>query len=60
MRAGPFHRKTLQRLRDCIDRDGFRLDIISDIEEKRNIADVLAKSQKIQLGKKEMRREPAK
>ena len=55
----PIEPEKLQRLKDCIDRDGFRLDIISDIEGKSNMAEILAKSQKIQLGNKEMRKELA-
>ncbi len=51
--------KKLRILKDCIDRDGFRLDIISDSEGKSSIADILARSQKIQLGNKEMRKELA-
>jgi nitroreductase len=50
----------IQMLKDCINREGFRLDIISDIEGKSNIADILARSQKIQLGNKDMRKELAK
>lgn len=50
----------VQILKDCIDREGFRLDIISDIEGKSSIADILARSQKIQLGNKDMRKELAK
>jgi hypothetical protein len=50
----------LKRLKDCIDRDGFRLNIISDSNGKSDLADVLARSQKIQLGNKEMRKELAK
>lgn len=50
----------IRMLKDCIDREGFRLDIISDIEGKSSIADILARSQKIQLGNKDMRKELAK
>lgn len=50
----------LQKLKNCIERDGFRLDIISDIDGKDKLADILARSQKTQLGNKEMRKELAK
>lgn len=50
----------MRMLKDCIERVGFRLDIISDIEGKSGIADILARSQKIQLGNKDMRKELAK
>ncbi len=56
----PIEPEKLQKLKDCIDREGFKLDIISDIEGKSSIADILAKSQKIQLGNKKMRMELAK
>lgn len=49
----------LQKLKDCIDRKGFRLDIISDSEVKEKMADILARSQKIQLGNKDLRKELA-
>jgi len=49
----------LQKLNDCIDREGFRLDIISDGEGKEMMADILARSQKIQLGNKDLRKELA-
>ncbi len=50
----------LQKLKSYIDRQGFRLDIIADSGEKAKMADILARSQKIQLGNKEMRKELAK
>lgn len=56
----PIEPEKIRMLKDCIDRVGFRLDIISDIEGKSNIADILARSQKIQLGNKDMRKELAK
>ncbi|HWQ19852.1 MAG TPA: hypothetical protein VN455_08755 [Methanotrichaceae archaeon] len=49
----------LQKLKECIDREGFRLDIISDSEGKDKMADILARSQKIQLGNKDLRKELA-
>lgn len=56
----PIEPERLQELKGCIDRDGFSLNIISDIQGKSNIADILARSQKIQLGNEEMRKELAK
>jgi len=56
----PIEPEKIRMLKDCIDRAGFRLDIISDIEGKSSIADILARSQKIQLGNKDMRKELAK
>jgi DNA-nicking Smr family endonuclease len=38
--------ESLQRLKDCVNKDGFRLDIITDIEAKKEMADLLAKAQK--------------
>jgi len=49
----------LEKLKSCIDKQGFRLDIITDNEGKNTMADILARSQKIQLGNKEMRKELA-
>jgi nitroreductase len=49
----------LEKLRSCIDGQGFRLDIITDNEGKNKMADILARSQRIQLGNKEMRKELA-
>jgi hypothetical protein len=49
----------LEELKSRIDRQGFRLDIITDYEGKNTMADILARSQKIQLGNKEMRKELA-
>ena len=41
--------ETLQRLKDCVNRDGFRLDILTDKEGKNEMADLLARAHKIQL-----------
>ena len=49
----------LRTLKNCIDREGFRLDVISDNDGKDHLASILARSQKIQLGNKEMRKELA-
>ena len=51
--------ETLKVLKDCVYRKGFRLDIVSGIEGKNEIAEILARAQKIQLGNKEMRKELA-
>ncbi len=49
----------LQRLKDCVKRDGFRLDILTSDEDKAVMAELLARSQKIQLGNKAFRKELA-
>ena len=49
----------LQKLKECIDKKGFKLDIISDSKGKNELADILARSQRIQLGNKAMRKELA-
>jgi nitroreductase len=47
----------LERLKDCVNRDGFKLDIITDDEGKEEMADILARAHKIQLGNKAFRKE---
>lgn len=49
----------LEKLKNCIDRKGFKLNVIMSDEGKNRMADILARSQKIQLGNKEMRKELA-
>lgn len=49
----------LEKLKSCVDRPGFGLDIITYNDGKNTIADILARSQKVQLGNKEMRKELA-
>ena len=49
----------LQKLQDCVKRDGFKLDIITRDEGKTEMADLLAKAHKIQLGNKAFRKELA-
>jgi hypothetical protein len=49
----------LQKMRDCIKGDGFKLDIITNNEGKIEMADLLARAQKIQLGDKTFRKELA-
>ncbi len=51
--------ESLQRLKDCVNKDGFRLDIITDTEGKKEMSDLLARAQKIQLGNKAFRKELA-
>jgi hypothetical protein len=51
--------ETLQKLKDCVDRDGFKLDIITNKEGKNEMADILARAHKIQLGNKAFRKELA-
>jgi hypothetical protein len=49
----------LEKLRDCVNKEGFRLDIITDNEGKNKMADILSKAHKIQLGNKAFRKELA-
>jgi hypothetical protein len=49
----------LQKLRDCVNRNGFKLDIITDDAGKKEMADILARAHKIQLGNKAFRKELA-
>jgi hypothetical protein len=49
----------LQMLKDCVNRDGFRLDILTSDEDKARMAELLARSQKMQLGNKDFRKELA-
>ncbi|MDD1757302.1 MAG: hypothetical protein LUQ22_01030 [Methanotrichaceae archaeon] len=49
----------LQKLKDCINRDGFKLDIITTNEGKNEMANLLARAHKIQLGNKAFRKELA-
>jgi hypothetical protein len=51
--------ETLLRLKDCVNRDGFKLDIITDKEGRTEMADILAEAHKIQLGNKAFRKELA-
>jgi hypothetical protein len=60
----PFESRSIEeekilKMRECIDRPGFRLDIITDSDGKERIANILARSQKIQLGNKDLRKELA-
>ena len=49
----------LQRLKDCINKEGFWLDILTDTQGKNIMADILARAHKIQLGNKAFRKELA-
>ena len=49
----------LQKLKSCIDKDGFKLDIMTTNEGKNEMADLLARAHKIQLGNKAFRKELA-
>ena len=49
----------LQKLKDCIKGDGVKLDIITSDEGKNEMADLLARAHKIQLGNKAFRKELA-
>ncbi|MGD0954050.1 MAG: hypothetical protein ABR985_16940 [Methanotrichaceae archaeon] len=49
----------LQKLKDCVSRDGFKLDIITTNEGKNEMANLLAMAHKIQLGNKAFRKELA-
>ena len=49
----------LQKLKDCVESDGFKLDIITTDEGKNEMANILARAHKIQLGNKAFRKELA-
>ena len=49
----------LETLRGCVNKDGFRLDIMTDGEGKSRMADLLTRAHKIQLGNKAFRKELA-
>jgi hypothetical protein len=49
----------LKELKDCVKKDGFKLDILTDDEGKTEMADILARAHKIQLGNKAFRKELA-
>jgi nitroreductase len=48
-----------QKLKDCVNKDGFKLDIITTNEGKNEMANLLARAHKIQLGNKAFRKELA-
>lgn len=49
----------LKELKSCVNRKGFGLDIITDDEGKNEMADILSRAHKIQLGNKAFRKELA-
>jgi hypothetical protein len=49
----------LETLKKCINKEGFKLDILTGSEGKNQMADVLARAHKIQLGNKAFRKELA-
>jgi hypothetical protein len=49
----------IKELKDCVDRDGFKLEIMTSLEDKNAMSDILAKAHKIQLGNKAFRKELA-
>ncbi|MDD4162626.1 MAG: hypothetical protein PHW87_09130 [Methanothrix sp.] len=46
-------------MKDCIKQEGFRLDILTSNEGKSEMADLLARAHKIQLGNKAFRKDLA-
>ncbi len=55
----PIEDEKLKKLKDCINKDGFKLDIITSNEGKGQMADLLARAHKIQLANKAFRKELA-
>ena len=55
----PIEEEKLQKMKDCIKQEGFRLDILTSNEGKSEMADLLARAHKIQLGNKAFRKELA-
>ncbi len=55
----PIEDEKIQRMKKCIDREGFRLDVITSIEGRRSMSELLAKAHRIQLGNKAFRKELA-
>ena len=51
--------ESLQKLKTCVNKDGFKLDIITSPKGKNEMADILANAHKIQLGNKAFRKELA-
>ncbi len=49
----------LETLRYCVNKEGFRLDIITNNEGKNKMADILSRAHRIQLGNKAFRKELA-
>ena len=55
----PIEGEKLRKLKDCADKDGFKLDIITSNEGKAQMADLLARAHKVQLANKAFRKELA-
>lgn len=55
----PIEKEKLQKLEDYANKKGLRLDILTSDEGKSEMADILARSQKMQLGNKAYRKELA-
>ncbi|HPS92791.1 MAG TPA: hypothetical protein PKV33_11580 [Methanothrix sp.] len=55
----PIETEKLQKLEDYTKGKGFRLDILTSDEGKAEMADILARAQKMQLGNKDLRKELA-
>ncbi|MDD4651382.1 MAG: hypothetical protein PHQ34_04040, partial [Methanothrix sp.] len=55
----PIETEKLQKLEDYAKGKGFRLDILTSDEGKAEMADILARAQKMQLGNKDLRKELA-
>ena len=55
----PIEKEKLQKLEDYANKKGLRLDILTSDEDKSEMADILARSQKMQLGNKAYRKELA-
>jgi hypothetical protein len=49
----------LKKMKECVNLDGFKLDILMSNEGKNEMADILARAHKIQLGNKAFRKELA-
>ena len=56
---GAIEDEKLQKLKNCVKENGFRLDIMTSDEGKTEMANLLARAHKIQLGNKAFRRELA-
>jgi len=56
----PIEADAQQMLKEAVGREGFRLDILTGVEERHKMADILGKSHKIQLGNKAFRKDLAR
>lgn len=55
----PIEDEKLKKLKECANKDGFKLDIITSNEGKAQMADLLARAHKVQLANKAFRKELA-